>query len=74
MTSVTQPLLTPGMIEVNVSEASDVDQALENAVASVMDAADRHRTGVMITRTGPGRYIVRAHPTVPHGLIRQQED
>lgn len=63
---------SPGMLEVNVKEASEVDEALQNAVSQVTKAAVRHQTGVLVTRVGPGRYIVRAHPAVPYGLTRQQ--
>jgi hypothetical protein len=63
---------SPGMVEVNVSSATDVDHALDEAVAAVRDAAIRHRTGILITRIAPGSYIVRAHPEVPIGLTRQR--
>ena len=62
----------PGMLEVNVASAAEVDQALEEAISVITEAATHHRVGVLVTRTGPGNYIVRAHPAVPHGLIRQQ--
>jgi hypothetical protein len=62
------------MVDVSVDDASQVDQALNDAVETVKDAAARHETGIIITRTGPGRYIVRAHPAVPFGLIRQQHN
>ena len=65
-----QPL--PGMLEVHVEKAADVDPALEEAIAQITETAKRHETGVMVTRTGPGHYIVRAHPAVPYGYIRQQ--
>lgn len=73
MTSGLDRQLSPGMVEVRVTEASDLDRALNDAVGSVMGAAELYRIGVMITRTGPGHYVVRAHPAVPHGLIRHQE-
>ncbi|MDQ0618115.1 hypothetical protein [Arthrobacter globiformis] len=63
-----------GMLEVNVKTAADVDQDLEDAIARITEAAKRHETGVMVTRIGPGSYIVRAHPAVPYGLIRQQHE
>ncbi|MDQ0801461.1 hypothetical protein [Arthrobacter sp. SLBN-112] len=63
---------TPGMVEVNIDQPSDADQALNEATETVTEAATRYQMGIMITRTGPGRYIVRAHPAVPFGLIRQQ--
>ena len=66
--------LSPGMVEVRVESTHEVDQALDNAVAAVKDAAIRHNTGIMITRTAPGQYIIRAHPAVPYGLIRQQHE
>lgn len=63
---------SPGMIEVRIEYASETDHALNEAVERVKDAATKHGTGIMITRTGPGTYIVRAHPAVPFGLVRQQ--
>lgn len=66
------PTPSPGMLEVNVKEASEVDEALREAISQVTEAAVRHQTGVLVTRIGPGHYIVRAHPAVPYGLTRQQ--
>lgn len=63
---------TPGMIEVKVDTHTEVDAALDEAIGTVRNAATRHQTGIMITRNGPGHYIVRAHPAVSFGLIRQQ--
>jgi hypothetical protein len=60
------------MLEIHVTSAADVDQALEEAIAVITAAAQHHRTGILITRTGPGSYIVRAHPSVPFGLTRQR--
>jgi hypothetical protein len=65
---------SPGMLEVNVNEASEVDEALMDAISHVTEAAVRHKTGVLVTRVGPGSYIVRAHPAVPYGLTRQQDE
>lgn len=62
----------PGMLEVHVKEASEVDSALEQAIEVVLKAASEHRTGILLTRIDPGRYIVRAHPAVPFGLVRQR--
>jgi len=62
---------SPGMIEVRVENVLEVDKALNNAVNSIQPAAIRHQVGIMITQTGPGHYIVRAHPEVPYGLTRQ---
>jgi hypothetical protein len=61
-----------GVLEVNVSNAEDPDLALEEAIAVITKAAAQHHIGVMVTGTGVGRYIVRAHPAVPYGLIRHQ--
>ena len=61
-----------GMLEVNVDSWAEVDQALEEALAVIAGAAAHHRVGVLVTRTGAGSYMVRAHPAVPFGLIRQQ--
>jgi hypothetical protein len=67
-----RPDASPGVIEVRVTEASQLDPSLDAAVELIKEAATEHGTGIMITRLGPGHYIVRAHPEVPHGLIRQQ--
>lgn len=64
--------LAPGMVEVHVEMASEVDQALTEAVAQVTIAATSNRIGILITRIDAGRYIVRAHPQVPFGLTRQR--
>lgn len=61
----------PGMLDVTAPEASDLPDALGNAIAVVSRAADVHRTGILISRVGRDRYIVRAHPAVPYGMIRQ---
>ncbi|MFF1253930.1 hypothetical protein ACFVYC_15715 [Pseudarthrobacter sp. NPDC058329] len=61
----------PGMLEVTVTEASGLCYALENAVDVVSKAAAAHGTGILISRVGTDRYIVRAHPGVPYGFIRQ---
>ncbi|MDQ0242148.1 hypothetical protein [Arthrobacter bambusae] len=73
MTATLPSKISPGMVEVRVDSASEIDGALNAAIAEIRSAATRYRTGVMVTRTGPGRYIVRAHPAVPYGLIRQQQ-
>lgn len=62
----------PGLMEVTVADAAELDQVLGDAIAVVAEAADQHGVGVLVTRTGVGRYIVRAHPAVPYGLTRQQ--
>lgn len=64
----------PGMVEVNVQSAAEVDSALDEAIALIRETAAHHRMGILVTRTGAGSYIVRAHPTVPYGLIRQQHE
>ena len=61
----------PGMMEVQVERAAELDQALTEAVDIISKAANEHRTGIMITRIGVGQYVVRAHPDVPFGLTRQ---
>lgn len=74
LTATSDSHSSPGMVEVSVDHLSKVDTALDDAVAAIGDAAIRHRTGIMITPIAPGRYIVRAHPAVPYGLIRQQAE
>jgi hypothetical protein len=62
----------PGMVEVYVERASQVDESLIEAIALVTTAATNNRIGIMITRLDVGRYIVRAHPEVPFGLTRER--
>jgi hypothetical protein len=62
------------MVDVRVDNVSQMDQALNDAIETVEAAATRHQTGIMITPTGLGRYVVRAHPAVPFGLVRQQNN
>ena len=61
---------SPGMLEVTATEASGRSDALAKAIAVVSRAADEHCTGILISRIGLDRYIVRAHPAVPYGLVR----
>lgn len=74
MKITTGELEQSGMLEVQVKDASEVDTALEEAILVVQKAAFKHRTGILVTRIATGRYIVRAHPAVPFGLIRQRHD
>lgn len=62
----------PGMVEVNVHSAAEIDSALDDAIAVIRETAAHHRIGILVTRTGACSYIVRAHPAVPFGLVRQQ--
>lgn len=61
-----------GMVEVRVGIGADAGQALADAVREVGEAADRYAMGIMITDVGGGAYVVRAHPSVPHGMVRGQ--
>lgn len=67
-------LETPGMLEIQVKHAFEVDEALTKAINVVQKAAVEHRTGILVTRIGAGRYVVRAHPAVPFGLVRQHHE
>ena len=67
-------LKAPGMLEVHIEQASELDDALAEALDVVQVAATAHRTGILVTRIGVDRYIVRAHPAVPFGLVRQRHD
>lgn len=67
-----QQTKTPGMLEVHAKHASEVDDALTKAIDVVKIAATEHKTGILVSRIDAGKYIVRAHPTVPFGLVRQQ--
>ena len=62
----------PGMVEINVANMREPEEELANAVAIVTESASFHKVGVMITRIGTATYVVRAHPAVPYGLVRQQ--
>jgi hypothetical protein len=60
------------MMEVNVQSTAEVGPALEKAIAVIRETAAHHRIGILVTLAGAGSYIVRAHPAVPYGLVRQQ--
>lgn len=68
----TSGLEAPGMLELHITQASELDDALGKAIEAVQKAANEHRTGILVTRIDAGRYIVRAHPAVPFGLVRQR--
>lgn len=61
------------MVEVRVRDPREAQEALADAVRVVGEAADRYGTGIMITAIGEGCYVVRAHPAVPAGLVREQK-
>jgi hypothetical protein len=44
----------PGMVEVNVTSATEVDKALEEAIAGITKTATHHHVGVLVTRSGTG--------------------
>lgn len=71
MTGTPIERLSPGMVEITVEDFTQIDRALDNAVSDIKDVAAYYGTGIMITRIALGHYIVRAHPAVPCGLIRQ---
>lgn len=60
-----------GMVEVHTENVADIDASLEEAIKVVTLAAERHHMGILVTRIQSGRYVVRAHPLVPAGLVRQ---
>lgn len=63
---------TPGMLEVSVSEDMTEKASLDAAVATVTKAANAYSVGIMITQIGANRFVVRAHPEVPNGLVRRR--
>jgi hypothetical protein len=63
---------TPGMLPINVATLAEVEPTLEEAIQSVSPAAAHYGMGILITRIGIGRYVVRAHPHVPEGFVRRQ--
>lgn len=60
------------MVEVRVREPRETSAALAAAIEVVGEAADQYGTGILVTELGEGCYVVRAHPAVPHGLVRHQ--
>jgi hypothetical protein len=64
--------LSPGLVDVKVEKAADLDEAVHDAVTRLLEAATEHKTGIMVTRVGVGRYTVQTHSAVPFGLIRQR--
>ncbi|SKB70747.1 hypothetical protein SAMN05660916_02215 [Arthrobacter sp. 31Cvi3.1E] len=51
-----------GMIDLTVQDPDALDYALENAVETVKEAANFHGTGILITKTGPGHFVIRPTP------------
>lgn len=72
MTDVARNFASPDVVTVTVTDAAQLDEALSQAVETVRKAAIYRDSGIMITRTGPGQYGVRADSRVPVGLTRQQ--
>ena len=64
--------ISRGVVEVNVEKATDLDDALNEAVALMLEGAAKRKNGILVTRMGVGRYIVQEHPEVPIGLIRER--
>jgi hypothetical protein len=63
---------SPWGVDVKVEKTADLDEAIHNAVTRLLEAATEHRTGIMVSRVGVGRYTVQIHSEVPFGLIRQR--
>ncbi|QCO98422.1 hypothetical protein FCN77_12895 [Arthrobacter sp. 24S4-2] len=59
-------------IDVAISGIHLLDQALNSAETSLMPHARRQRTGILISRQGPGQYIVETSAAVPYGLTYQR--
>jgi hypothetical protein len=57
------------MVEVNMGSADEAVQALHGAIQAVQAAAARYHMGIRVSRITPLRYVVRAHPSIPCGLI-----
>lgn len=60
-----------GMVEVRAG-AVGAAEAVADAVRVVGEAANRYGMGILVTDVGGGNYVVRAHPAVPHGLVRER--
>lgn len=65
---------SPGMLEVNVPANEDERRALKEGIEAVTPAAIRHGVGILVTEITAGRYIVRAHPAVPSGYVRESRN
>ncbi|SKB71868.1 hypothetical protein SAMN05660916_02285 [Arthrobacter sp. 31Cvi3.1E] len=59
------------MLEVTLSQVDDERTSLDVAIERVTEAAQLHGMGVMVSRIADERYVVRAHPAVPYGFVRQ---
>ena len=68
----TTGIFSRGVVEVKVEKATDLDDALNEAVALMLEGAAKRKNGILVTRMGVGRYIVQEHPEVPIGLIRER--
>ncbi|MET4097715.1 hypothetical protein [Arthrobacter sp. UYCu712] len=60
------------MIEVTVADGMSEDAALKAAIDTVSIAANAHSVGILITPLGKNKFVVRAHPQVPTGLVRRR--
>lgn len=60
----------PGMLEVTITKGANVGQMLAAAMKEISPAAKFHGTGILVTRITNDHYIVRAHTSVPAGLVR----
>ncbi|WP_311214999.1 MULTISPECIES: hypothetical protein [unclassified Arthrobacter] len=58
------------MTEVVIKPEQDTEMALYEAILTVRPAAIHYGMGIMITQIGVDRFVVRAHPQVPLGLVR----
>lgn len=62
----------PEAVEVRIARAAQLGEALQRATDLVSRVAVQRRMGILMTRVGPGRYIVQTYPDVPFGLTRHR--
>ena len=55
------------MKRVSTTDATEIDDLLNSAVATVIPGALQMNHGIKVTRTGPGNYVVETAPEVPCG-------
>jgi hypothetical protein len=59
-------------IDVVTSDARMLDRALNSAEATLRPLARQRGTGILISRLGPGQYVVEASASVPYGITHQR--
>lgn len=75
---VLEPLAESGpldnrSIEVTCSEASAIHSELEAAVEALRSRPIESPMGIVVTRVGPGHFMLSLSPEVPYGMTLERE-